>query len=602
VTENSHHEPDFSVGRRRDYALVVVMCLVLYLAGNSSIAVWDRDEAWYAETAREMVQSGDYIVPRFNGEPRYRKPVLIYWLIAAAYHLWGDGEFAARFCSGLAGTVTCLITYRLGTRMYDRRVGLAAALMLAVAPFMVVESKLATTDAVLTATLAGAFMCVWELTDRFKTSTRHAAGSHPSPLIAVASPRGDRGWIEGCGSSRGSLRWALGFWFLVGVSLLTKGPFGPAFLAMAIITWLVFSRQWSVLREFRWLPGLALAAAVVLPWGVAIHVATAGEFFRVALGEQAFGHALRPMNDHRGFPGFYVAVALGGLLPWTMLLPLAFSGVRRWIRDDAPGSFLAGWIVGPLILLELMRTKLPQYYLPAFPAWSLLLARGLIAFHAAGTSLIEATGVRRTSSAISVLSLVATSVAVAFAFRRLPVEVRVPTMASVLVLGLGAIVTAFLIHRTRDRLAWSSAVATSWSFGLVVAAWLTPSAAALRVARASAEVLREQTASDAPVVLFSYREPSLVYYLGRPVPTFGSVKELLPFLNEHGTAFTLLRDADIEKLRKAPDIVVERRDRIEARSILGLCAPAVTLARLQLHRDAGATALQQSDTDEQNVR
>lgn len=534
-------------------AFIAVTCLVLYLSGNGRISLWDRDEPWYAQTAREMVNRGDYVVPLFNGQPRYRKPVLIYWLMASAYSLFGDNEFSARLFSGIAGAVTCVLTYRLGCRMSGRTVGLCAGLILAVAPFMVIESKLATTDAVLTAFLTAAMSCVWEL--------------------------------QRTGNSR---RWALAFWVCVAALILTKGPFGLAFIALALLIWLPLSRRWDILWRMNWLPGIALALAICLPWGLAIYSATDGEFYRVAVGEQAIGHSFSAMNEHRGFPGFYLLLALGGLFPWTLTLSLAFAGIRRWARDVGPGGFLIAWMFGPLIMLEIMRTKLPQYYLPAFPAWALLIARGLVTARETFGSLRQtAAGQWR------VLAIAATGIIGAIgigwvAAYRLPADLQPPTVAVAGVLGCGTLLATLLLSRMKDQLGWTALVGTWWSVAFVTSVSLLPRLESYRMARTAAESLRA-AANGAPVVLVGYREPSLVFYLGHPVPTFSGPKELIEYLQSSGPVHTLLRDAEMTKLEQS-GIRVEPRERIEPRSIRGVGSQSVVLARVSLASDSAAMA------------
>mgnify|MGYP002626658642 CR=1 FL=1 len=128
--------------------LIVLASLTINLIGNDRIPLWDRDEPRFATATREMSERGDWIVPTFNGELRPDKPILIYWLMGAAYELFGEGTFAARFFSGIAGAAACLVTFYLGSAMFCRTTGLLAAWMLALSPMLIVESKLATVDAV----------------------------------------------------------------------------------------------------------------------------------------------------------------------------------------------------------------------------------------------------------------------------------------------------------------------------------------------------------------------------------------------------------------------------------------------------------------------
>ena len=149
-----------------------------------------------------MRASGDWLRPTFNAEPRYHKPVLIYWLMMAGTALGGDNPFGARLVSALAGTGTCLVVLAWGRRMLGDRVGLWAALILATAPIVVVESKLATTDATLAFLVVGCQFALWEL----------ARG--PSKAAAAV------------------------FWSFLALATLTKGPVGPALIvASAGVSW-----------------------------------------------------------------------------------------------------------------------------------------------------------------------------------------------------------------------------------------------------------------------------------------------------------------------------------------------------------------------------
>ncbi len=102
---------------------IVLLSLVLNLAGNAQTGLWDRDEPRYAVCVREMRTRGDWIFPTFNGQPRYHKPILIYWLMGLTTALGGDNPFGARLASSLAGTATVLGVWWLGRRMYGPRGG-----------------------------------------------------------------------------------------------------------------------------------------------------------------------------------------------------------------------------------------------------------------------------------------------------------------------------------------------------------------------------------------------------------------------------------------------------------------------------------------------
>src|SRR5262249_49149604 len=145
---------------------LALLALAINLAGNSRTGLWDRDEPRYAVAVREMRERGDWIFPTFNGEPRYHKPILIYWLMGLTTALGGDNPFGVRLVSAVAGAAAVLGVWWLGRRLFGARGGTLAALIYATAPIVVAESKLATTDATLALWLLGCQACLWTLSRR----------------------------------------------------------------------------------------------------------------------------------------------------------------------------------------------------------------------------------------------------------------------------------------------------------------------------------------------------------------------------------------------------------------------------------------------------
>ena len=176
----------------------MLLALVLNLAGNARTGLWDRDEPRYAVCVREMRARGDWIFPRFNGEPRYQKPILIYWLMGLGTALGGDNPFGVRLVSAVAGAATVLGTWWLGRRMFGPRGGRLAALILATAPIAIAESKLATTDATLSLWLFGCQACLWVLGRRPSTCRGRTVLGLVEPGDPDQRPRRtgpDRGFI-----------------------------------------------------------------------------------------------------------------------------------------------------------------------------------------------------------------------------------------------------------------------------------------------------------------------------------------------------------------------------------------------------------------------
>src|SRR5262249_6642976 len=231
-----------------------------------------------------MRDRGDWIYPTFNGEPRYHKPVLIYWLMRLGTALAGDSPFGLRMISALAGAATVLGVTLLGQRMLGPKGGLAG-LILATAPIVVAESKLATTDASLALFMFGCQFCLWEL------------GKRPSRGLAGL------------------------FWVCMSLSILVKGPVGPALIASTSALAWCFGWRSAAWKRLHWRNGLICLAVLTLPWFVVISIASRGEFLRFAVGKQIVHRLSHDMEDHGGFPGYYPVITTLLFYPWSAFVP-----------------------------------------------------------------------------------------------------------------------------------------------------------------------------------------------------------------------------------------------------------------------------------------
>lgn len=595
----------------REAALIGLLALVLNLAGNGRISLWDRDEPRYAGCTREMRQSGDLVFPTFNAEPRFHKPVLIYWLMLAGTAIGGDNPFGARLVSSVAGAAVVLMTWGLGRRMFGPREGRWAAIALATAPIMVAESKLATTDATLLVWFVGCQWAVWEL-------------------------------------SRGpSRRATAAFWACLGLSILTKGPIGPLLLAgAALMTWWwggpmagwrrllgplrpdatgldegrrfreAIARGWlrapfallgtaltlTARVGGRWLArnwGPLLCAAIVLPWYVAIGIRSEGAFYSVAWGYHVLKRATAAIETHGGFPGYYVAVSLVLFFPWSALMPAALVGLWRRRRSCAASAFVLGWIVGPLVILELVRTKLIHYYLPAYPACAL--AAGWLIPAVTRSEL----NLRRWSLGTASLGLLA-GIGVVWTVGGLagavvlPGALRWSLLVTALIIGAA---TVYAVDRLRqgatERAA--STLAASWSAVLLVLfAWFLPAFEPYRLPQKVARALAAIEASEgARPVLSTFKPPGVVYEIRHPVPIVDNRIDLDRMARAEGTLVAPLNDMEVWALMTRSRLLIEPRGTVEGFNVerfrhekLGLylihpgpepgsteAAPAATVAR-----------------------
>ncbi len=500
---------------------VAVLALGLYLIGNGRTALWDRDEPRYAGCTREMREHGEWIRTTFNGEPFYHKPILIYWLMRGSTAVFGDNPFGLRFPSAVAGAATCLLVWGWGRRALGKRAGRWAGLMLATSPIMAIESKLATTDAVLTLFCVAALFALWELAR-------------------------ERSW-----------RMAAVFWSSLGLAILTKGPMAPALIASAAPFWWLWggpNRGW---RHLRWGPGLVVCLLIAAPWYVAINGISGGEFFRVMIGDQVIRRASMGIEDHGGFFGYYLATALVTFFPWSALVPAAIVAAWGRRQHDPVFGFLLGWVVGPWILLECARTKLLHYYLPSYPACALL-AGWFLASLSTGQLALKARWARLTTlGLLRWIGLVWVAVGTAGAWW-LPADLKAPSLAAAVTAGCGWIYAQSRLSRGGYERA-AAALAASWAGVIVlVYGWLIPAAQPRFLTGEVGRSLAALSArTGAEPALAGFKPPGLVYLLGRPLKVLANRENWVEEARREGALAVALRPDERRRVENVPELAVE---------------------------------------------
>lgn len=511
--------------RLTEALLVAVVSLTINLAGNGRVGLFDRDEPRYAVCTREMRESGDWVHPTYNGQPRYLKPALIYWLMLGGTAIGGDNPFGARLVSALMGTGSCLLVWGMGRRMLGRRAGLLAALMLASAPIFVVESKLATTDATLTFFLVLCQFGLWEL-------------------------------------NRGpSKRWAAAFWVALALATLTKGPVAAAMIATAgAACWALRGPKacWARL-EWRW--GVALFALITAPWFIAIGILSHGEFYNVAIGYHVIKRATEPIEQHGHFPGYYVLGSLITFYPWSTLLPAGVVGAWARRKRHPELAFVLGWILGPLLFLECMRTRLIHYYTPSYPACALL-AAWLV--DALARSDVNPRRWRLGRLAIGLLTGIgiAATVGLMAGVVVLPTSLRWPCLVLAAAIGGGTLYGVERFH-AGGVLRGAYGLVATWSFAmLITGAWLLPALEPYRLPQRVARRLESLAEREgASPMLATFQEASIVYELGHPVPIFGKTK-VIDELNRRGRVVAALGEKELQILHANPRIKVDVKETV----------------------------------------
>ena len=317
---------------------------LLYSIGNEALPLIDRDEPRFAEASREMRASGDYIIPRVNGEYRFDKPPLIYWLQVAAIDLLGDNEFAVRFPSVLFAAATVVALAVWGSRLYGPKTGLWAGLIFGLSFQLFIHARAAVADFPMIFCFLVATWSAWE---------RRSA------------PRST--WLF----------WA--FYLALGIGFLAKGPIALLPVVFPLLYQLTV-REPLRLNWVSTLAGLGVVLIVIGAWGVPALLLTHGEFFAVGIGHHVVERSIAPLQSHGahtwvgylfGLPFYFLTLFLS-FFPGWLFGPAA---IRRLRGETIPVErYLLIAAACVFLVFTLIQTKLPHYTLPALPFVSLLVA------------------------------------------------------------------------------------------------------------------------------------------------------------------------------------------------------------------------------------
>lgn len=342
--------PSDRAGRGKGAATLLVPLLlsgILFFFRLGTPGLFDADEPAYAEAAREMQETGDWITPHFNGQPRFDKPALYYWLILLSYRLFGVTEFAVRFWSALAAVLLALTVAWGARRWLGPPADLYAGLAFTLNGLTALLARAAVTDMLLTLFVTLAILAGIE-------------------ALSV--------------SLRTSKWWAAAGWAAMGLAVLVKGPVGLVIPAMALGGMLLLLRELrtGLVRLCPW-QGAAVFAAITFPWYGLVLAANGWAFVEGFIVKHHLTRYAGVISSHAGPLWFYLPVALIGFFPWSGFLPRALwvSGAlarRREARDPADRLLVAClcWAAGVFVFFSLAGTKLPSYIFPAFPALALL--------------------------------------------------------------------------------------------------------------------------------------------------------------------------------------------------------------------------------------
>ncbi len=478
---------DFVTGSHLRAVAFLVLCgFLLFLPGFFTIPPIDRDEARFAQATKQMVETSDFVDLRFQSDVRYKKPVGVYWLQAAAVEtasalglpraqlrIW-----LYRIPSLIGAIGAVLLTYWAALAFVTRRGAILAGLIMGSSVLLGVEARLAKTDAMLLLTVVAAMGALARV---YLSWQRGDDPVHPpwgSPAI---------------------------FWSALAGGILLKGPLILMFVVLTIVTLAILDRSAAWLGRLRPVWGLMWMLVLVMPWFVAIFWRAGDTFFTDSIGGDMLSK-LAAQESHGAPPGLYLLLVWVTFWPGAPLAGMAAPAVWRARRE--PGAqFLLAWLLPSWIVFELVLTKLPHYVLPLYPAIAILTVGAL------ERSVLSRSWLRRGAAWWFLVPAVASIIAVvgAITLTRQPVFLAWPFVAAALIFGLFA---WWLYDDNRAERSLLNAVVAAMFlavaiYGVVVPA-LTPLFPSAEIARA----LRNVVCVGPKAAAAGFHEPSLVFMTG----------------------------------------------------------------------------------------
>ena len=493
--------------KSKRFWLLIVLSLLLLVLPNGLYSAFDKDEPKYLEAAWEMVKRGDYVTPYYNYEYRFDKPILVYWLIALGYKLFGVGEFGGRFLISLFGTLCIALLFWWLKRNKGEEFAFWSSLVLLTLLDFIVMASVAMPDILLTFFMSASLISFFEAHRR---------------------------------KSKGFYRLAFLF---AGLATLTKGPVGLALPGLIAVIYLALRRELlKTLREIPWLSGFLIYFLVVLPWYGAVFLKHGRQFFVDFI---LFHNLHRFTGKIPGHPTqwwYYLANYFWLYLPWSFVFPFALYRLfkSKESTTDQVLNFSLVWFFTVVAFFQIAPTKLAHYLLPSFPAFSVIVTWYLLKFKERAPFTITA----------AVFSLLGVAGLGFWLYKGWPLAGA---------LFLAPILLGALASATRSDFRYN---AYGFIAGMLLFKWTTlPILELYRAKPAVGKELRslKEKCSECKVAFLDYSSPEIVFYY-----RLGQIKDLNPtqvkeLLKGEEPVVIVTRENRLKKLKGVEFKILDRK-------------------------------------------
>lgn len=323
-----------------------LLVFVIFFFRLDAIGLTGPDEPRYAEVAKEMFLTRDYITPRIHGTPWLEKPVFYYWCAAAFYSLLGVNETAARLPSAISAFLLIIGVLAIPRKSLHPEIRWLGAMVLATNLGVIAFSHAVAMDMMLTASMSIAMIIFLE------------ALLAPEPSLSIG--------------------WLVLAYLALGISALVKGPVGILLTALILIGYFGASGRWDTARRLRIPLGILVLTVTVLPWYFFCYRANGWTFIDTFLIQHNVERFVTSEFRHNQPYWFYLPILFYGMLPWSSFLVLPLAHIKHLLRSFRERKspeliFLSLWMVIPFLFFTVSNSKLPGYILPILVPLALLI-------------------------------------------------------------------------------------------------------------------------------------------------------------------------------------------------------------------------------------
>lgn len=547
---------------------LIFISWIAFLWHLGDVGLVDETEPLFAEAARQMDVTGNWITPYFNGETRFDKPPLVYWLMAIGYQLIGVNEWAVRLPSALAA-----IALVIGVFFTLKYFGFSNALINENNQAKIKRQLWFSAWIGSALTAFNVQTIIWAHTG---VSDMLLSGCMGTALLCFFW-----GYVTSEQKAQSFNYWYLAFYILLALAVLTKGPVGIVLPGLIILIFLVYvGNFWSVVKNMNLLGGGLIFLLITLPWYILVYLENGQTYLDSFFGYHNFQRFTDVVNGHDAPWYFYFLIVLGLFAPWSVYLPLAMSKIRFWQRNfwqQQPrnhqlGLFALVWFISIFGFFTISITKLPSYVLPLIPAASILVA---LTWSNILTNKLFAQ--KKSGLLITIISNLILVTIIAIAFLTAPqfigkdpaiLDFKESLLSSGLswrggiIWGLATLLIAYcLLYQKRWYAIFSINLVAFIAliiFVLIPASFFVDQTRQLPLREIAQTIIQEQKPQE-ELIMVGFKKPSLVFYTQRFVHFIKHPEEANNYLNQKQqeqsnstSSLLVLRTNEIKKMNLQP--------------------------------------------------